>query len=174
MRPRLFYLTVIVVVACDQISKTLVTRHIPETGATIVEPFFSLTPTHNPGGAFSLLQAHNGVFITIAVLAIGALVYAYHTLRSRDSLMSASLALALGGAVGNLMDRAQFGYVRDFFHLHTVSGQTLWPIFNVADSAITVAILLLAYRAVRPAKPRACDDSGETSDDNPGVADLSN
>lgn len=154
MHTRLFYLTVVVIVACDQVSKTVVSRYIPETGTPILEPFFSLTPTRNPGGAFSLLQARNGVFITIAVLAIGALIYAFHNFRSQDGLLASSLALALGGAIGNLMDRAQFGYVRDFFHLHTATGQTLWPIFNVADSAITVAIVLLLIRSLRPSGDR--------------------
>ncbi len=150
MRAPVFYLAVAVLVACDQVSKAIVMRYVPESGRPILEPFFSLTPTVNSGGAFSLLQARNWVFVTVAVIAIGALVYAFHTVPQPDRLLSASLALALAGAIGNLMDRAQFGHVRDFFHIHTVSGQTLWPIFNVADSAITVAILLLFIRAFGP------------------------
>jgi signal peptidase II len=152
MRPIAFYATVAALVACDQVSKAAVTRAVREAGRPILEPFFSLTPVQNTGGAFSLLQAHNQVFITIAVVAVAALVYSYHTISRRDLMLSAALALTLGGAIGNLMDRAQFGFVRDFFHLHTPTGQTLWPIFNIADSAITVAIVILVVRAIRPGR----------------------
>lgn len=164
MRARAFYLAVAVLVACDQVSKATVMRYVPESGRPIIEPFFSLTPTVNSGGAFSLLQARNWVFVTVAVIAIGALVYAYHSLPRSDTWLSASLALALGGAIGNLMDRAQFGHVRDFFHIHTISGQTLWPIFNIADSAITVAILLLLIRAFRPVGTVARDGVTDLAD----------
>jgi signal peptidase II len=150
MRARVFYLTVAVLVACDQVSKAVVMRYIPEQGRPILEPFLSLTPARNSGSAFGLLQAHNAVFVAVAIVAIGALVYAYHSMQRGDPLLLMSLALALGGAIGNLIDRAQFGYVRDFFHIHDVAGQTLWPIFNIADSAITVAICLLILRILRP------------------------
>ena len=143
MRARVFYLTVAVLVASDQVSKAVVMRYIPEQGKSLLEPFLSLTPVRNSGSAFGLLQAHNAVFVTVAVVAIGALVYAYHTMQRGDPLLLTSLALALGGAVGNLLDRARFGYVRDFFHIHDVAGRTLWPIFNIADSAITLGIVLL-------------------------------
>ncbi|MBM3493013.1 MAG: signal peptidase II [Armatimonadetes bacterium] len=168
MRPGVFYLAVAALVACDQVSKATVMRYVPGSGRPILEPFFSLTPTRNPAGAFSLLQAHNWVFVTIAVIAIGALIYAFHTVRRHDRLMAAALSLALSGAIGNLLDRAQYGYVRDFFHIHTPSGQTLWPIFNVADSAITVAIVLLFIRALWPTR------RDESASDTPESAAESN
>ncbi len=150
MRPLTFYLIAAVLVAADQFSKWSVSRSVPPSGQPIIYGFFSITPTHNTGGAFSLFQAHNWVFLAIAAVAIVALLVAYHLRRHDDLIVCAALALALGGAIGNLVDRATFGYVRDFFHLHDLSGRTLWPIFNIADSAITVAVILLAYRAVRP------------------------
>lgn len=155
MRSTTFYLIAAVVVVTDQLSKWSVSRSIPPSGRPLLDGVFSLTPTHNTGGAFSLLQAHNWVFVTIAILAIAALVVAYHLRHDEDILIPAALALALGGAIGNLVDRAMFGYVRDFFHLHDLSGHTLWPIFNIADSAITMAMVLLAFRALRPRRESA-------------------
>ncbi len=168
MRPLTFYLTVAVLVATDQVSKWSVTRTVPATGQPVVPGVFSLTPTQNTGGAFSLLQAHNSVFLVIAAVAILALLLAYHYRRHEDMLVCAALALALGGAIGNVIDRAAFGYVRDFFHVHDLSGNTLWPIFNIADSAITVSVVLLAWRALRPS--RAQSDGAAMEPDGPGAA----
>ena len=150
MRPLTYYLTVLTVVVSDQISKWAVMGNVPPEGTPVLYPFLSLTPTHNTGGAFSLLQAHNSVFIGIACIAALALGYAFHCHYRRDACMSSALALALGGALGNLIDRILYGHVRDFFHLHTAARETLWPIFNIANSAITVAIVLLVARTVWP------------------------
>lgn len=148
MRTLTFYLIAAVVAVADQISKWSVDRSIPSYGRPVIPGLFSLTPTHNPGGAFSLFQAHPSVFVIVAVCAIVMLIGAYTLRRHNDRLLCMALALALGGAVGNLLDRARFGYVRDFFHLHNPEGRTLWPIFNIADSAITVSVVLFLYRSV--------------------------
>lgn len=159
MRALTFYMIVAVIVAADQLSKWSVSRSVPPSGRPLFMGIFSLTPTHNTGGAFSLLQTHNWVFIIIACIAVVALSAAFHMQRRKDLVTAAALALALGGAIGNLIDRATLGYVRDFFHLHDFSGRTLWPVFNIADSAITVAVILLVYRAFRP--PRHAEPSAE-------------
>src|SRR5207249_4139993 len=91
-------------------------------------------------------KAQNGVFIMIAVLAVGALLFAYNRSARRDLLVNAAIALALGGAIGNLIDRVRLHHVVDFFDINykfPLIGR--WPVFNVADSAITVGILLLAW-----------------------------
>jgi len=140
VRPLLFYLIAITIVACDQVSKHVVMQHLPlHVRTPVLGSFLSLTHTQNTGGAFSLFKAHNAVFVAISVVALVALIGAYHRFQRHDLWVSAGLALALGGAIGNLIDRARFGYVVDFFDLGW------WPIFNVADSAITVGIVLLAF-----------------------------
>jgi signal peptidase II len=140
VKPFRFYLIVLLIVVCDQVSKWAVTAQIPFGGSRpILGHWLLLTPTRNTGGAFSLFQARNSVFMLVAVVAIAALLYAYHRFQRRELLVSAALSLALGGAVGNLIDRLRFGYVVDFFDVR------VWPIFNVADSAITIGILLLAW-----------------------------
>ncbi len=140
MRPVLFYMTALSILAGDQVSKWAVASHIP-VGASIpaIDHVLYLTHTRNTGGAFSLLQARNTVFVVVAVVAMAALIYAYHRSRKCDLLHDAAIALALGGAAGNLTDRLRFGSVVDFFDLRW------WPVFNVADAAITVGIVLLAW-----------------------------
>lgn len=159
MRALTFYIIVAVVAVADQVTKVSVSRSVPASGTPIILGLFSLTPTQNTGGAFSLLQTHNWVFILVASVAILALLAAFHLRKDDDLLVGAAFALALGGAVGNLIDRVTLGYVRDFFHLHTPEGRTLWPIFNIADSAITVAVVLLAYRILHPRKPPAAEET---------------
>ncbi len=139
MKPIRFYLIVFVILLCDQVSKWSIMRSLPlGVRRAVLGRFLFLTYTQNTGGAFSLFQAGNGIFIVVALIAIVALIYAYHNFQRRDLLVSTALALALGGAVGNLIDRIRFGYVVDFFDIR------VWPIFNVADSAISVGIVMLA------------------------------
>lgn len=150
MRPVTFYLITAVLVITDQMSKWSVSRSAPPSGRSIIPGVFSLMPTHNAEGAFNIVQAPGWVFVIVAVVAILALVVAYHMGQRDDTVLCGALALALGGAIGNLIDRAMYGYVRDFFQIHDFSGRTLWPIFNIADAGITVAIILIAYRAIWP------------------------
>lgn len=149
MKPRIFYLIAFVIVLCDQLTKHMVIRVFPVGDSRrILGPILSLTHTRNTGGAFSLLQARVPVFVVVGIIAVAAMLVAYHRMRESDLGISAALALALGGAIGNLIDRIRFGYVVDFFDIH------VWPIFNIADSAITVAICLLAWRFLMPHKRR--------------------
>lgn len=151
MRPSWFYLLAGAIIAADQHTKRAVMDRIPY-GAS--ERSFAglvwLTPTHNTGGAFSLFQQRNGAFVVVACLAIAAIVAAYHRFQRRDAWASAALSLALGGAIGNLIDRVRYGYVQDFVDVR------VWPVFNLADSAISVGIVVLAALALfkRPPEPR--------------------
>jgi signal peptidase II len=138
----------LVILIADQVTKEVVMGAIPYgQSVPALGPLLSLTPTHNTGGAFSLFQAKNHYFVLVASIAIIVLLVAYHRFQRHDFWASAALMLAFGGAVGNLIDRVRFGYVRDFFDIH------IWPIFNIADSAITLGILILAWRFLfkRPA-----------------------
>ena len=146
MKPIRFYLIALVIIVADQITKWSVIRSLP-LGASkqALGNVLFLTHTRNTGGAFSLFPAGNMTFVVVAIFAIAALVYAYHKYQRPHAVISGALGLALGGAVGNLVDRIQYGYVVDFFDLHAGTNHTVWPIFNVADSAITVGIFLLAW-----------------------------
>lgn len=148
LRPTLFYLIVGIIFAADQLSKLWI-QHVmlPDAGSQpILGSAFQLTLTHNTGGAWGLLPSGNVVFIVFALLAVVALLFAYHRMQ-REILVGAAFALALGGALGNLLDRLRWGYVVDFFDARIIH----WPIFNIADSAITFGILLLLLHFFRAA-----------------------
>ena len=146
MRPSLFYPLAILIGVLDQVSKTAILHAMPYGASRpALGSFLFLTHTHNTGGAFSLFQARNSIFILIAAVAMIALVVAYQQSSRRHLMVSAALALALGGAIGNVIDRMRFGYVVDFFDLHGWTNHSIWPIFNIADSSISVGIVILAF-----------------------------
>ena len=146
LRPLYFYLIVLLVFVTDQISKALIQQTLAfNEYRHIVGSYFMLTLTKNTGGAWGLLPSGNRVFIAFAAVAIVALLYAYHRIARGDLLVGSAFALALGGAVGNLLDRLRYGYVVDFFDVRIIR----WPIFNVADSAISLGIVLLLLHYVR-------------------------
>lgn len=129
-----------VVIGADQWSKRLVEAALQPSEARYFLPVFNLVRAHNRGAAFSMFDAASGwqrwVFSALAVIVSGALVIWLARLERRASLMAAALALILGGALGNLIDRLRLGYVVDFLQVHWQ--QHYFPAFNIADSAITV------------------------------------
>ena len=134
------------VIAVDQLTKEIIVREIGPGAARrsieIIPGVFDLTFVRNTGSAFGLFQGQSAI---LTVLAIGAIVFlaAYYFRKARhDSLVAIALALQLGGAIGNVIDRARYGYVVDFFDFLS------WPTFNVADSAITVGVVLLMYALI--------------------------
>ncbi len=137
MKTATFYAIALIVLASDQFTKQWALIHLSDRGVPVLGSFLVLSLTNNTGGAFGLFPAKNGIFIAIAIIAIFALIYSFHRIQPRNLLVSAALALALGGAAGNLIDRVRLHYVVDFFYLK------FWPVFNVADSAISLGIILL-------------------------------
>jgi signal peptidase II len=134
------------VVALDQISKYVVRQQLVYGESVRVTGFFDFVLVFNPGAAFSFLSDASGwqraFFVTIALVA--STFVSYLLVRHRDKpLFSFALALILGGAVGNLIDRIVFGAVVDFLHFHVA--QYSWPAFNLADSAITCGAALLIW-----------------------------
>lgn len=147
MNKRLWIAAVLVLgsVLLDQLTKWLATQQLSYGESVPVLPFFSWTLLHNPGAAFSFLADQGGWqrwFFT-GFAAVVSLVLAVWIVRlpAHKALESMALALVLGGALGNLIDRVQFGYVVDFISLHYRN--YYWPAFNVADAAICVGVGLL-------------------------------
>ena len=129
----------------DQITKQLVVNSFDLYESMNVLPFFDLRYVQNPGAAFSFLADQDGWqrwFFTIiaAVASVVFLVWLAKTPKN-NPLLSVALAFMLSGAMGNLIDRALFGYVIDFLDFH-VAGKH-WPAFNVADSAIFIGVALM-------------------------------
>jgi signal peptidase II len=137
----------LLVIMADQVSKNYIAEHFGEFEFVKILPVLDITRMHNVGAAFSFLASASGwqrwVFIGLAVIvSIGICVWLLRA-RQAHGLLACGLALVLGGAVGNLIDRVRLGHVIDFIHFHW--DRAYFPAFNVADSAITVgaACLLL-------------------------------
>ena len=146
------------VVLADQLSKSYITSHYGEFEFTTVLPILDITRMHNVGAAFSFLATASGwqrwLFISLAVtVSIGIVVWLYRMPRSQG-LLACGLALVLGGAIGNVIDRIRLGAVVDFIHFHW--DRAYFPAFNIADSAITVgAACLILDALLEPKRARA-------------------
>ena len=142
-----FYLIAVAIILLDQATKRVIVGTLQlGQGLPIVPGFFDLVFVLNPGAAFSFLatlpdSVRNPFFITISVTAV-ILILVYRTRHlQQHELASLSLALVLGGAIGNLIDRLRYGMVVDFLLVHVYEYH--WPAFNVADSAISVGVGLM-------------------------------
>lgn len=100
---------------------------------------FDLRMVHNRGAAFGMLQGHQEIFIGVALVTLGAAVLYLYRMKP-DRQMQLIMGMIAGGALGNLVDRALYGYVIDFVDLGW------WPVFNLADSAIVIGACLLAIK----------------------------
>ena len=146
------------VVLADQLSKSYITSHYGEFEFTTVLPILDITRMHNVGAAFSFLATASGwqrwLFIALAVIvSIGIVVWLYRMPRSQG-LLACGLALVLGWAIGNVIDRIRLGAVVDFIHFHW--DRAYFPAFNIADSAITVgAACLILDALLEPKRARA-------------------
>lgn len=161
-----YLLLMAAIVLLDQGTKALVVRSLElHEYVPVVDGFLSLSHVRNRGAAFGLLSdwdlPYQSVLLALLSLsALAAIAFYFLRLPAAARLPRLALALVLGGAVGNLIDRARLGYVVDFVHVYWRRHQ--WPDFNVADSAITVGVALLVLDILR---------SPETSptDAKPGI-----
>ncbi|MGB5985284.1 MAG: signal peptidase II [Desulfobacterales bacterium] len=141
------------VIIADQWSKALVLAAMPlYHSKEIIPGFFHLTHVQNPGGAFGFMAGQSPwvrklLFSVVATLAVGLIFYFYRQVPRRFRWLSFGLALILGGAVGNLIDRFRFGQVVDFLDLF-IESIGHWPTFNVADSAISVGIAIFLIHLI--------------------------
>ena len=155
-RPAWLLLSAVVVLA-DQFSKAYIVGHYLEFEFIRILPVLDITRMHNVGAAFSFLASASGwqrwVFIGLAlVVSIGITVWLLRVPRAAHALLAGGLALVLGGALGNVIDRIRLGYVIDFIHFHW--DRAYFPAFNVADSAITVGAACLLLDALLEAKQK--------------------
>ncbi len=128
-----------VVLLLDQSTKALIVGWLNWGESWPVEGFFRFTHARNTGTAFSLFQGHSNILSIVAVIAVGVLLWVYWSTGAKSFILRVALGLQLGGALGNLLDRLQQGYVTDFIDVGP------WPIFNVADSAISVGMVLMVW-----------------------------
>lgn len=161
---KLAAVTAVVILIADQATKALALEHLPPGApVSVVDGFFALTLIMNPGLAFGLLSSTPTAWRWIvALLSIVALALlgsvGMRMLPAGGRAARLAFGLIFGGAIGNLIDRARFGAVVDFLDFYWRGYH--WPAFNVADSAISVGVTVLALcLLIAPAQPR---DSGRT------------
>jgi signal peptidase II len=146
------WLSLFVIVA-DLYTKYLATANLDYGISVPVFPSFKLTLLHNTGAAFSFLANQSGwqrwFFASLAVLVSIILVKWLLSLRN-DRWLAVSIALVLGGALGNVYDRIVHGYVVDFIHFYWETYH--FPAFNIADTAITIGAVMMALDMFRPEK----------------------
>lgn len=149
----------LVVVVLDQLTKWMASSQLEMFNSVPVMPLFNLTLMHNTGAAFSFLSDAGGWqrwFFTVLAVGVSVLIVVWlRRLPPADKSTAAALALILGGAVGNVIDRVRFGYVVDFLDVYV--GTAHWPAFNIADSAITVGAVILVLVSLRGGQKPAQD-----------------
>ena len=141
-------------VVLDQVSKAIIQRMLGLYQTVVVLPILDITRVNNRGAAFSFLGQASGwqrwLFAALAIVVSAGLALWLRRIDPRSRLLASGVALILGGAVGNLIDRLWLGHVVDFVSAHW--GAHYFPAFNVADSAITIGAILLLLDAWREAR----------------------
>ena len=146
-----FFLTALLVITADQLSKIWIRSNLT-TGESLPEAgLFRLTHVHNTGAAFGLFQGQSLLLTIVAligiiVLPLFVLLFARRFPFLNSRLSKLALGLVLGGTAGNLVDRLRLGCVTDFIHIG------IWPAFNIADSAVVIGVILFAYSLLRSAQ----------------------
>lgn len=148
------WLIMLVVIIIDQTSKWWAIHHLKDVGTIIiVDGIFHLHYLENRGAAFGIFQDQRLFFLVVNTL-ITCIIIGYllkHPAMNR--LLMWSLILIAGGAIGNIIDRALYGYVIDFFDFQ------VWPVFNIADSAIVIGQVLLIFYIIKHSKDEVAGES---------------
>lgn len=132
------------VVILDQFSKYIVVENMAlGESIPIIDEVFHLTYILNPGAAFGMFAHNRLFFIAIAIVVIGIIIWARREILASPWEVKAGCGLFLGGAIGNLIDRARQGLVIDFFDFR------IWPVFNIADIAICIGVGLIIWNLLK-------------------------
>jgi signal peptidase II len=130
-----------IIIVLDQLSKSWIRANLSVgeslTPVEALDPFFRIVHWYNTGVAFGMFQGMNTVFIVLAFIVMGVIVFYFPRVTGQDWLLRLALCLQFGGAAGNVIDRITVGHVTDFVAVGN------FPVFNVADSSITVGVIVL-------------------------------
>jgi signal peptidase II len=151
---RLLWISALVIVV-DQMSKWWIVHHLAIGQSIELLPVFAILRTFNLGAAWSMFADAGGaqrwIFTVLAIVVSAALIYWLRRLAlATHTLLATGLALILGGALGNALDRLRLGHVVDFFFAHW--GDSKFPVFNVADSAISIGAVLVVLDALHESR----------------------
>jgi len=173
MKQKLRFVIIIaaIILILDHLTKWLIVAYVPQGSVvSVIQGVFDIVHGRNTGAAFGFLSNWDSSFRNLFFYAVGlvALVFLYFYIKSvscKDRFSLVALGFILGGALGNILDRFFRGSVVDFLSVHyynkvwefTALGYDVripldWPAFNVADSAISVAVLMLIFQNIRPKK----------------------
>lgn len=140
------------IVLLDQVSKLIVVKNIPlYSWITLINPFLKLTYAQNDVGIFSLSFGPSFLYIILPLLAVGFVIYLL--LRPQPRFVIVLLGMILGGGLGNFIDRVRLGYVVDWISMGLRNWR--WATFNVADSSVVVAVILLLIVELFFSKPKS-------------------
>ncbi|MBN1353579.1 MAG: signal peptidase II [Candidatus Omnitrophica bacterium] len=135
------------VAAIDQLSKIMASQRLVQgESVAVIKGFFYLTLVYNSGAAFGIFKSQTFFFTTVSIIAVVSI--GIYLLKRNSYFLTADIgfALVLGGAIGNLFDRLRLGCVVDFLDFR------IWPVFNIADSAITIGVLFVLFSVARAEK----------------------
>lgn len=146
----MFLLWAVLIACVDQLTKLLVTLYLPlHDSVEIIPGLLALTHVQNPGAAFGILAYQRTLFIVVALVLIVMSIMFRRRIEQEPPLVRAGLCLGLGGAIGNLIDRLRTGYVTDFLDVPLI------PVFNVADTAIVIGVILLLWASFFPRQAKS-------------------
>lgn len=156
-------------IVADQVAKRAVVDRIAECARVpVLGDILRFTNIRNSGAVFGIMRGAGSYFTIFSIVAAGILIVVIVFARKSSVLVKVSLGMVLGGALGNLIDRIEFGAVVDFIDVG-ISETARWPCFNIADAAITVGVVLLISNALRTSGSGTSDegdkvDSRETGE----------
>ncbi|MBS3105970.1 signal peptidase II [Candidatus Woesearchaeota archaeon] len=126
------------IVFIDQLTKFLIKQNFQlNESIPIINNIFHLTYITNTGSAFGLFKRLNIVLMVFSIIVIVVVCFSLKKIKDDEELLQLSVGLLLGGTIGNLIDRLDYGAVIDFIDFR------IWPVFNIADSAVTISVVLL-------------------------------
>lgn len=135
------------ILVADQVTKLMADRIMMEgQNYEIIDGFFYFTYVHNKGMAWSLLEGRRWLFLLTTPLVLCGLIYFFTMTKKHEILTRFGIVLVVGGALGNFIDRAIFGYVRDFIHFYIFNYD--FPVFNIADIAVCLGIGLIILEII--------------------------
>ena len=143
-----YYLIALFIILIDQVTKWLiVTKMYLGESIPVIDDFLYITSHRNRGAAWGILQGQMWFFYVITIIVIVAIIYYIQKVAKGKLLLGTSLALMLGGAIGNFIDRVVRKEVVDFIHTYIFSYN--FPVFNIADSALVIGVILLMIQMLR-------------------------
>lgn len=133
------------IVIFDQVTKIMISNNLEvnRDSIPVIDGFFSIVHTKNPGAAWGIFGDHTNVLAFVSLIAGAAMIIFFRKIAEEKAVQAAGLSLIIGGTIGNMVDRFYLSHVTDF--LSFSFGNYQFPAFNVADSAITIGVVLYAF-----------------------------